>query len=496
LSTSVDLRDAVQRFVEGAGQPAVLDPGEEPLRLIRDQWAISEWNGRIVLQAWDARRNLVRRITGIKDQSRDRISLVTERFPKAEGELRIADLAAPHGAELERRASKGAFRDRFRLILMREFPEWRLEDASSEPNLEQSLSPSFPRAFLRKGPHGMAAMAAPPGSDSAGMVAFGLIWLGYLRRREKKTRIQTLLLFAPVHCERDAVARASVIDPAAVDCRVYLFDDRDRTGVIDFTDAGNVDSILPPARRPALPNAEPPEFGELHGAERVAQSDGSVSLRIRGLEFARWSGGKLTCGIARKKRCAMETVTAMAREVSRVRCEPETGGDPSDRQHPLYTQFPEGWLESQVRAGPQAVDPSLLPHPLYGQVPVFAGPDRGVIDLLGIDHTGRLVVVELKASADLQLPFQAIDYWLRVRKHLDAGDFERLGYFAGRPIARISPRIVLVAPALEFHSTTEEVMGFFSPHIEIVRVGLAAGWRKKLQVMFRLRGAERPVVYS
>jgi hypothetical protein len=268
-----------------------------------------------------------------------------------------------------------------------------------------------------------------------------------------------------------------------------VFDERDRVGVVDFSDAGNVDSTLPPCRRPVSPNSEPPEFPDLYGADRVLLGDGSISLRIRGLEFARWSAGKLTCGIARRKRCTMETVAAMAREVARVRSE---GGDEVDRQHPLYTQFPEGWLESQVRADAQAIDASLLPAPLYGQVPVFAGPDRGIIDLLGVDHTGRLVVIELKACADPQLPFQAIDYWLRVRKHLEAGDFERLGYFGGRTIRRESPRIVLVAPALEFHSTSEDVLGFLNPEIEVVRVGLAAYWRRQLQVMFRLRGCERP----
>jgi hypothetical protein len=492
VSISLDLRDAVERFVAAAGLPAVLDPGEEPMPLVQDQWGVQEWNGRVILQAWDARRNLVRKIVGIKEQTRDRISLVTERFPKAQGELRIADLAAPPGVELQRRASKLAFRDRFRLMLQREFPDWRLEEASSEPNLEQSLSPSYIRAFLRKGPQGLAAMAAPPGTgDYAGIVTFGLIWLSYLRRRESKIQIPSLLLFVPAPGERDSVARASVIDPASADCRIYVFDERDRARAIDFSDAGNVDSTLPPARNPSAPNAQEPEFPDLYGAEKVPRSDGSVSLRIRGLEFARWTEGKLSCGIARRKRCGMDTVIAMAREVSRVRCESEDALE-IDRQHPLYMQFPEGWLESQVRTDAQAIDASLLPQPLYGQVPVFAGPDRAVIDLLGIDHTGRLVVVELKATADPQLPFQAIDYWLRVKKHLEAGDFERLGYFAGRPIRRIPPRIVLVAPALEFHSTTEDVLGYLSKEIEIVRVGLGAGWRRQLKVMFRLRGNERP----
>ena len=163
-----------------------------------------------------------------------------------------------------------------------------------------------------------------------------------------------------------------------------------------------------------------------------------------------------------------------------------------DRQHPLYSQYPEGWLESQVLANPHVIDASLRKFPIYGQVPVFSGPERGVIDLLGVDDTGRLTLIELKTTADLQLPFQALDYWLRVRKHLAAGDFERQGYFPGVAIRRDAPRILLVAPALEFHSTTETVLSAVAPHIDFTRIGVGANWRSELRVMFRLRGAEHP----
>jgi len=54
------------------------------------------------------------------------------------------------------------------------------------------------------------------------------------------------------------------------------------------------------------------------------------------------------------------------------------------------------------------------------------------------------------------------------------------------------PRLLLVSPSLEFHPTTETILGFFSPAIEVERIGLAVEWRKGLQVMFRLPGAQRP----
>ncbi len=477
----------LEAFIAGAVEPAVLDPGEEPLRLIAEQWDLSEWNGRVVLQAWDRERNLVRKIVGLKEQRRDRLSLVIERFPKAQAELQVADLAAPHGRELERTTSRRAFGERFHLMLSREFPDWRIEEVSSEPNLEQSLTPSYTRAFLRQGSTGIAVMAAAPGTAAAGAVTFGLIWLDYLRRREKPISAWRLLLFVPLGSEREVVSRAACINPAAVACQVFAFDDKDRAGIIDFTDAGNVESTLPPCRRAPSPNVESQALPDHPGVDRVESPDGSISLQIRGLEFARVAGGKLTCGISKQRRAGIETVVAMAGEIARVR-----NPDAEDRQHPLYSLNPEGWLESQVRAHAPTLDASLLSEPLYGQVPVFHGIERDVIDLLAIDHKGRLAIIELKASADLQLPFQALDYWLRVRKHLLAGDFERLGYFEGHVISRESPRILLVAPALEFHSTTETVLGALSPAIEVTRIGLAADWRSGLRVMFRLQGGEQP----
>jgi hypothetical protein len=483
-----DLRATIENFVAAAVQPAMLDPGEEPLPLVADQWSVSEWNGRLVLQAWDQRRNLVRKITGLKEQRRDRLCLIAERFRNAQAELQIADLAAPNGRELGRKTSRIAFRERFHLMLAREWPEWQIVETTIDANLEESLSTSYARAFLRLGSNGIAVAAAPPDTPAcAGIVATGLIWLDYLRRREKACSIKPLLLYVPLGLERDVAFRAACLDPGKVDCRLFAFDERDRVGAIDFADVGNMESTLPPCRRPSSPNSETCVFPEMPDVDRIEQTDGSVSLQVRGLEFARASAGRITCGISRRTRSTIENVVSMSREISRVR-DPQA----EDRQHPLYTLNPEGWLESQVRAHPEAIDASLRSVPIYGQVPIFSGSERGVIDLLGIDHTGRLVVIEIKATADLQLPFQALDYWLRVRKHLDAGDFERLGYFDGQVVRRELPRILLVAPALEFHSTIETLLGALAPQIEVTRIGLAANWRSGLRVMFRLRGKERP----
>jgi hypothetical protein len=115
-----------------------------------------------------------------------------------------------------------------------------------------------------------------------------------------------------------------------------------------------------------------------------------------------------------------------------------------------------------------------------------------VLDLLAVDRRGRLVVVELKASADVHLPLQALDYWVRVKWHLDRGEFRAHGYFPGLELTSAPPRLLLVSPSLEFHPSTETILSYFAPEIEVERIGLAVEWRKGLHVMFRLCGAQRP----
>jgi len=157
----------------------------------------------------------------------------------------------------------------------------------------------------------------------------------------------------------------------------------------------------------------------------------------------------------------------------------------SDAKHKVYRSWPERWLESIVLEEPAKIDALLDPKHFYSQVPALAAGDRAVPDLLGVTRHGRLVVIELKASEDIQMPLQAVDYWLRVRRHQREGDFQRYGYFAGVQIDTRPPLVWLVAPALRFHSATEILLKYLSPEIQITRVGLNENWRRGIKVMLR-----------
>jgi hypothetical protein len=486
-----EAREAIESFLKHCQQPALLEPGDELLPLTDDNFALDLRGSRLTLQAWDSKRNLTRRITGMKEPTPGRLEIVVERFARREGQLFLLDLARRPGAELGKRSVRLVFRERFRLFLRRQFPEWRLAELSSEPNLEASLSPNYPRAFLRYGKHGWAALGCPPEADPAGALSFGLIWLDYLRTREKRTTVAGLALYVPSGKERPVALRLLCLNPEASRFELFAYTEDDAVVRADPRDYGNLDTHLDPCRYVSPDAWEAWEdLAGQPGVERVARHDGRVSLRVRGLEFAELSESGLLFGLqerhAADERHARE-IACLAAELDRARS-PQS----EDRLHPLYRQSPEAWLESQVRAQIRTVDATLQSDPVYGQAPTLMSGERGVLDLLAVDHSGRLVVLELKATADLHLPLQALDYWIRVKWHLERGEFRQMGYFPGVALRPDPPRILLVSPSLEFHTTTETILSYFSPAIDVERIGLAVEWRRGLQVMFRLCGAERP----
>jgi hypothetical protein len=486
-----EIRGVIEIFLKQCKEPALLEPGEELLTVTAENLALDVRGSRLTLQAWDRTRNLTRRVTAIQTSAAGRLEMTVERFAKREGRMYLIDLARRSGADLGKRSGRLIFRERFRMFLRRQFPEWQLAELSAEPNLEYSLSPSFPRAFLRHGQHGWAAIACPPEADAGAVLSFGLIWLSHLRARERRVTVEGLAIYTPAGHERATALRLLWLNPAAARFTLFTYNPQDLIVGVDPLDHGNLDTHLEPCRS-ASPNQVKAwqRIVDLPNVEAVSKHDGRVSLRVRGIEFAELDGAELRFGLNRR-RAAREhhvpEIIRLAEELDRAR-----SPDSDRRQHALYRQFPEAWLESQARAQIDIIDASLLRQPLYGQVPAFAGGDRGIMDLLAVDYSGRLAVVELKASADLHLPLQALDYWIRVKWHLGRGEFGENGYFPGLPLRRDDPRLILVSPSLEFHPSTETILGYFAPHIEIERVGLAVEWRQGLEIMFRLSGAQRP----
>jgi hypothetical protein len=488
------LRGALERFLESCRRPVLLEPGQEPLELTPGMYQMSERPNGLLLEAWNETRTWARRLVAVAAGPSGRLTVFAERLGGARLKLEISDLDRPTAAPLLQRSQREGLRERFRFWLARQYAGWRLEELSTGADLQRTLSPTYARALLAQGQRRVAALAAPrDGEHAAGALTYGLIWLDYLRRREAPQPVSELALFLPNGAQNQTLLRLKWMDPQQAQFAVFVYDEAGFESRLDAADTGNIASKVEPWRTgpPMQELLDPRILGELaalEGFEAVDLGAGIVSLRIHGLPFGRIEGRQIACGVERpKKMKSAQQVLETARELARFR-----NSAAPDPRHPWRTRQPEAWLESLTRSHLALLDAALLPRPVYGQVLSMAGTQHGVLDLIALGRDGRLAVIELKASEDPNLPLQALDYWMRVEWHAGRGDFASNGYFPGLAVRAQAPRLLLIAPALQFHPTTETILRFFSPAIEVERIGVGLEWRREFRPVSRLRGAERP----
>ena len=200
----------------------------------------------------------------------------------------------------------------------------------------------------------------------------------------------------------------------------------------------------------------------------------AVSIRLRGLEIASVAENETTFPLGEPLEPLIESLDRERRHGSR---------------HPLARAHEEAWLESNLIARIRDVLP-VRQDAIYPQVPSFRGEDRKIIDLLTVTDEGRLVVIEVKASADPDLPFQALDYWLAVERHRKAGDFQANGYFKNIRVRNEPALLVMVAPLLSFHRSLARLVAVLPPTLPLLQVGLNQTWKREIKVL-RRKGALR-----
>jgi hypothetical protein len=487
--------DRVLGEMASSGNVEVREDGEWLAELAGLHCELHRKGGNSLVHLWSEERNLTRRVLRVKEHSQDHIILEVQRFGRAKpGRLEFlrTDSARPAG-----RITREQFRARLERILSERFPDATVDSLSAAPDLEHSFSGLYVRGRMHEGSRAWALLAVSAAEDAAaieGILAFGLLWLDWTRSRAERRSIEGLRLIVPEGTSRYLRERVLALSSGARTEVFELDEPSGRMQKVDAADAGNLQSSLVPRREfesvlAAWRDAVSRVRGIVPGAAsaieaRVPAGTREVALCFRGLEFARWTQDGLFFGLGdARKRLSEETEEALERLLRRLELQRSPLAE--ETNHPLYRAAPERWLETQVLEDPTRLDAQLVPGQLYSQVPALSAGDRGVLDLLGVTRRGRLVVIELKASEDIQMPIQAVDYWLRVRRHQREGDFQRNGYFSGVEIDPQPPLVWLVAPGLRFHPATDTLLKYLAPEIHVTRIGLAENWRRGLKIIFR-----------
>jgi hypothetical protein len=378
------------------------------------------------------------------------------------------------------------------------FPAHQIMSSSKRLDLGRSLSGSFLRVLFRyRGKDGLLVAADRDIGEAAHLaLSQSLLWLASLAAKKRIKAAPMIHILVPSGNSAMLVHRCQ-----------HLNDNRAKITVWEYK-KGNTD--LPEIRRATTPDVPEedrdfrwPVLGPFRWSSQLEQVLNLApdlirryprfqdydSLRLWGLEFAKVMGparDRICFGVGSLRTDLTEDnfdcLQTLVQEILYYR-----RPDSPDTQHPYYRLQGERWLEALILEDIPRLFPELAAESVYSQIPVYLGNDPGRIDILGADRQGTLVVMELKVAADPDLPVQALDYWGRVIQHNQNGDFERRGYFSEVLLNRQHPKIYLISPVFSYHDSTEQLLRYLAPDLEVWKISVNEDWRCGVKVMRRIR---------
>jgi hypothetical protein len=485
--------EANLRELASAGPVELRENGTRVAPLSTLSWEVRGNDAKPLLHLWSEHHNLTRRVLAITDHSEERLALAVERFGRSRPDrLEFVRVAAERSAQNQSREEFCKWMER---LCATQFPDETVDSFSIHADLEHSLSGTYARGILKAGRSNWAVLAVPEDESSASAgrcLTFGLLWLDRVCRFANRTPVAGLRLVLPRGIVPSVAHLLAVLNPK-IQAEIYEYDRASETlEKINPSALANTSSWLVPLREmqalldrarselDAVRTLAPPSHITAHPSVPQKQ----ITLRFRGLSFAKWEDHRILFGVPEPRE---ELSVSSHRSLKQLLRDLVTHRNPlaTDTVHSLYRAQPERWLESLIREDVTRVDAALDPRFAYAQVLANAGGEHGILDVLAVTRSGRLAILELKATESLNLTLQAADYWLRIKRHLDQGDIARYGYFPGVELQSAPPLVYLVAPALRFHPATDSLLRALSPELDFARVGLTESWRRGFRVVLR-----------
>jgi hypothetical protein len=382
---------------------------------------------------------------------------------------------------------------RARLWLKQNFPGCEIVWAGKRSDRSRSLSGRFLRVIFRYRGRRSLLVVVDSESNTEAHLAAGqaLLWLSCL-----KVKPAAIHLLVPSTSSSILTHRCQYLNRKLVDMRVWEYEDNESLEGVHFhrtaspvPDRENKDFRWP-VTGPFRWSAQLEQVLQMAPdlIRRYPRFNDYDSLRLWGLEFAQSVGPereRISFGVGSFRielnPDNFELLQALINEILFFR-----RPDSPDIRHQFYRLQSERWLEALILENISELFPEMASESVYSQIPVYIGKDPGRVDILGADRQGTLIIMELKVSEDPDLPMQALDYWGRVVRHNANSDFKHRGYFSEIKLNRQPPKIYLVSPIFSFHDSTESLLRFLNPDIEIWKISINEDWRCGVRILRRI----------
>ncbi|MBI4470353.1 MAG: hypothetical protein HY650_13635 [Acidobacteria bacterium] len=488
------IKYTIEQFLSGAPSWRVRLNDAWLADLPRDQFATSIEFGKLIFALWTEERSESWRVAGCEPRSVGLRLMLTRRMGGERFRLDLGTTGIRPGdfdglAEL-----RETHLERIVAALRARFSPMALVSSGVGRSHVSGLSSIYTRVAFRAAGRRLAAVSI--GENEAdesihGILTAAIIWTHQLAGSSLPP--ERCLIIVPEK-RSSIIARRMTALSAETRTRLEIFELQPQDNILRPIQPADQGLLFDPVAirlaraRPELrPSRSIPVPGRLPtGMRAISHPDtGALRLTCHGLEVAEVTarGTRINRAVAKaaglRRGSGLHQLGARVAQIRRA--------ESDQRWHPLFRWQAERWLEELIREDPVRIDPQLNPKYLYPQVPAHGASGKGRIDLLGIRHDGRLAILELKVTEDLELPMQGLDYWLRVEWHRKRGDFHRRGYFADASVSSLPAVLYLVAPVFRFHREFEVVSRAIDPEVPVYRISLNEDWRSGVKVLKRDR---------
>src|SRR3990170_5953655 len=178
------IKERIELFLLEQSRPLLTEPGHDVVDLSSSSYSLSTQYDKLLWHVWNENTNLVRQITGIMSAKPGRLELRYQRFGKGPGGTLLLAESRATSDQLDRRTQRTQYVRTLRRWLHQLFPQWKVQELTTEPDLARSFSGRYARALITRGRQAWAVIGNGDSEDpvrSDDILAYGLLWLDWLR---------------------------------------------------------------------------------------------------------------------------------------------------------------------------------------------------------------------------------------------------------------------------------------------------------------------------
>src|SRR5271155_1143526 len=292
---------ALESFLAESPRAVVLEDGKVLFDMREAKYKLATEHGRCTLHLWGEDRNLVRRVGGTTLRN-GVLRLSTHRFGQTKPQTLELVTDRDRRTPSTREAARVKYLRVLERVLLRCFPEFKVDALRTAMDLEKSFGPAYARGSLVQGQKAWAVIAVNEEETQAtvdGVLTLGILWLQHCRESGDGRRVyQGLKLIVPRGMAILTLSRMAWLNANVAHWELWEMDQKsEELEQRDAADHGNLTSRLMHA-----PNEQAAQERFAESKTRVMKlvletkreiveqrlrSGTELAFLLHGLEFAR-----------------------------------------------------------------------------------------------------------------------------------------------------------------------------------------------------------------